>query len=189
MKWNDTEFYTSHFMVELIEGIPFFDSPLGLYGAFTSFDSPAFQDTEVKKFIQEFEPIQNTIGLEVDQATGVIQSLPGIFLFPAMGISQTKALEIVNRYVPQCYTPVHEDFRAIGFFPSRDGTPVREVSQGGITYTNGVEDGLEVISTPTGWVESLVKEATKYCDAKYSHHKDSKHGSLNKAYVHATKIY
>ena len=189
MIWNDAEFYTSFFMIELEEGVSFLDSPIALYGAFTSLDSPALRDPAVKEFLQGFTHVQNQMAIEIDKVEGMVKELPGIFILPARGISHVDALRLVNEHLDSPYTPVHSDFRAIGFFPSRDECPVREVSKEGIAYNNGVEMGKEVIASPPGWAMKLVEGASKYCDARYSHYKISENGTRNKAYTHATKLY
>ena len=189
MIWNEAEFYTSRFLVELEEGVPFQDSPIGLYGAFTSFESLAFRNPEIKGFLHTFSNVKDRVGVEIDRVEGIVTALPGIFVFPGMGVSHEDALNSINAHLPSPYEPVHSDFRALGFFPSRDGCPVREVSKEGIVFSDKIEYGQEFTKDFPDWAVELAEDAKVYCDAKLTHYKVSEGGTKKKAYVHVTHLF
>ena len=188
MIWNDAEFYTSLFLVELEEGVPFKDSPIGLYGAFTSFESPALRDSKVKEFLGTFSGVRDRVGIEVDQVKGPVTTLPGIFVFPGGGVSHDDALNAINAHLEIPYNPLHSDFRALGFFPSRDGHPIREISKEGIVFSDRVEYGQEFTKDFPDWAIDLAEIAKEHCDARLTHYKVSDNGTKKKAYVHLTHL-
>ena len=189
MKWNNAEIYTSFFMVELENGVRFYDSPLGLYGAFTSLESPFFADPEIKSYLESFLDIRYNFGMEVDVKGPVLKELPGIFISAAGSVDQAKALEVLNQHLEVPYTPVTPDFRVLGFFPSRPGSPIREIAKDGVVYQNGKEYAKEFTSEAPPWAEELVAKAAQHCDAKYNHYKITENPFSEKAYIHATKLY
>ena len=189
MIWNDAEFYTSLFLVELEEGVPFNDSPIGLYGSLTSFESPAFKTPEIREFLNTFSEVKNRIGIEIDKVDGIVTALPGIFVFPGQGVSQEDALNVVNAHLASPYEPIHSDFRTLGFFPSREGSPVREISKEGIVYSDKVEYGQEFPKDFPEWAVELAEDAKVHCDARLTHYKVSEGGTKKKAYVHATRLF
>lgn len=189
MKWKNAEIYTSLFMVELKEGVPFLDSPLGLYGAFTSLESPFFGNSEVKSFLESFLPIRNRFGMEIDKVEPVLSYIPGIFICANQDVSQKEALQVINQHRDVAYVPVHEDFRVLGFFPSRPGSPIREISKEGVVYQDGKEYAREYTTIAPDWAQEVVSEAARHCDAKYNHYKITEEPFSKKAYVHATKLF
>jgi hypothetical protein len=188
MIWNDAEFYTSLFLVELEKGVPFENSPIGLYGAFTSFESPAFKNSRVKKFLETFSNVRDRIGIEVDQVNGPLTTLPGIFVFPGGRVSHGDAIDAINAHLDVPYEPLHSDFRALGFFPSRDGHPVREISKEGVVFSDKVKYGQEFTSNFPEWAIDLAESAKDHCDARLTHYKVSENGTKKKAYVHVTHL-
>ena len=189
MIWNNAEFYTSLFLVELEKGVPFENSPIGLYGAFTSFESPAFKNPEIKKFLETFSRVRNRMGIEIDQVDGVVTALPGVFVFPRNEVSHKDALNTINAHLAVPYEPIHSDFRALGFFPSRDGCPVREISKEGVVFNDKVEYGQESIKDFPDWAIELAEGAKAHCDARLTHYKVSENGTKKKAYVHVTRLF
>jgi hypothetical protein len=189
MIWNNAEFYTSVLMVELEKNVKFQDSPIALYGLLTSFQSPAFRDSTVRDFLESFSSVQNNIGIEIDRVEEVITKLPAIFVFPNKKLSHSQVLEVVNQHLETPYEPVNKDFRALGFFPSREGCPVREVSAEGIVYNNKEVYGKEGTGEIPEWGIPLVEEASKFCDAKYNHYKVTDKPPTQKVYIHANNLF
>jgi len=189
MIWNNAEFYTSRFMVELEKNVKFQDSPIALYGLLTSFKSPAFRDSTVRDFLESFSSVRNNIGIEIDNVTEVITELPAIFVFPDKRLNHSQVLGVVNQHLETPYEPVTKDFRALGFFPSRENCPIREVSAEGVVYNNKEMYGKESTGAIPDWGITLVENAGKFCDAKYNHYKVTNNPLTQKVYIHANNLF
>jgi hypothetical protein len=188
MIFNNSDFYTSLLMIELEEGVPFHESPISLNFGMTSLDSPALANPEVKAFLETFAHFGVRAGFEVDTPEEVLSEKPGIFITVGNGITQQDALDAINAHLPEPHVPHLADFHAIGFFPSRPGSPVREMSADGSGYQDGQLVVKEGVINPPDWALEMVEEAKKHCDCFYNHYKTSADGSNKKVYVLAEKI-
>lgn len=183
MIWNNLEFYTSQLGLELENGIAVPNSPIALCLGFTSLDSPALSDPQVKSFLKTFEKFLTRAYVEIDNPVGPITDLPGIFLTAGNGFSQQNVLDAINIHLSTPYTPFISDFFTLGFFPSREGSPVREITKDGKVYANGVQIATEHTSNPPQWALDLLSEAKNYGDFTYNHHKISTDGQTKKVYA------
>jgi hypothetical protein len=185
---NNSEYYTSLFMVELEEGVPFHESPISLNLGMTSLDSPALADPEVNSFIKSFEKFGNRLGIEIDHPAPLVTELPGIFITPTNLFTREEVLEAINAHLPEPYTPHIPDFYTIGFFPSRPGCPIREIAQDGKVYEKGVHIATEFIR-PTDWALEFAEKSKDHCRGWYNHHKVSADGLKKKVYIYCVEIY
>jgi len=190
MKWNDCEFEASLLMVELEEGVAFSESAISLNLGLTNVDSsPMLQDPHVKSFIKSFTKFGSRAGIEIDNPVPLLKDLPGIFITPSDTVTRQDILDSLEAYLPESYTPFIPDFYTIGFFPSRPGSPVREIAQDGTVYEKGVVIGTEGMRNPPDWALAAAEEARKYCNASYNHYKISEDGSKRKTYVICNTIF
>ena len=189
MIFNNSEFYTSLLMIELQEGVPFHESPISLNIGMTSLDSPALANPEVKAFLETFQKFGVRAGFEVDTPEEILSERPGVFITVGNGITQQDALDAINAHLAEPYVPHLADFHSIGFFPSRPGSPVRELAADGTGYQGGEPVVKEGVTNPPDWALEMVEEAKKHCDCFYNHYKTSIDGSNKKTYVLAQAIY
>jgi hypothetical protein len=189
MIFNNSDFHTSLLMIELQEGVPFHESPISLNFGMTSLDSPALANPEVNAFLQTFTKFGVRAGFEVDTPEEVLSEKPGVFITVGNGITQQDALDAINAHLPEPYVPHLADFHSIGFFPSRPGSPVRELSKDGKGYQNGEVVVQEGVTNPPDWALAMVEEAKKHCKCFYNHYKTSIDGTNRKVYVLTEEIY
>lgn len=190
MNWNNCEFEASLLMVELQEGVAFYDSPIGLPLGLTNVDaSPMLQEPNVKDFIKSFEKFGTRVGLEIDNPVPLLLDRPGVFITPGDLFTRQEVLDSIEPYLTQPYTPYLPDFYTLGFFPSRPGSPVREITKDGKVYQDGNLIATEGVSNPPEWALSLVEDAQQYCGASYNHYKVSTDGQTKKAYIYTNNLY
>ena len=194
MIWNGAEFFTDILMIELEKGVEFKNSPIALYGSSTSFDSPAFKNPNIKQFLETFSAIKDNIIFEIDSVCGSIVDLPGIFIVPGVcclgkNVTHDEVLDAINAHLKTPYIPVDENFRSLGFFPSREGCPIREIATDGIVYNNGILYGKETTDDSPQWVTELIEESKKNCNPMLSHYKISENGTKKKAYILTSEIF
>ena len=189
MKWNDCLFEASLLMVELEEGVPFFESAISLNLGLTNVDaSPMLQDPHVNGFIKSFAKFGSRAGIEIDKPVPLLTDLPGIFITPGSVFTREEVLRSLDPYLPESYTPFIPDFYTIGFFPSRPGKPVREIAQDGKVYEGGVLIGEEGVRNPPQWALDLAEKSREYCNGDFNHYKISNNGMTKKSYVTCNAI-
>jgi hypothetical protein len=189
MNWKDCKLEVGILMVEMEEGVPFFDSPLSLNLSLTNLDgSEMLQDPTVKAFIKSFEKFGSRVGIEIDNPVPLLTELPGIFITPTTLFTREEVVEAISTHLPEPYTPYIPDFYTIGFFPSRPGCPIREIAQDGKVYENGVHIATEFV-VPNEWALGLADTCKPYCNGGYNHHKISADGLRKKVYIYCTEVY
>jgi len=189
MNWKDCKFEVGVLMVEMEEGVPFFDSPLSFNLSLTNLDgSEMLQDPAVKNFIKSFQKFGSRLGIEIDHPVPLLTELPGIFITPGTSFTREEVLEAINAHLPEPYTPYIPDFYTLGFFPSRPGCPIREIGQDGKVYEKGVHIATEYV-VPDDWAQSVAETSRKYCNGWYNHHKISADGLKKKVYIYCNEVY
>lgn len=177
-------------MVELEEGVAFADSAISLNLGLTNIDaSPMLSDAHVKDFVKAFTKFGSQAGIEIDKPVPLLTDLPGIFITPAAEFSREEVLNALEPFLPEAYTPYIPDFYTIGFFPSREGSPVREIAQDGKVYEKGVLIGIEGMRNPPQWALDLAETSREFCNGSYNHYKISEDGTKRKSYIICNTIY
>jgi hypothetical protein len=194
MIWNNAEFFTYRMMIELENGVEFKNSSIALYGSCALFESPAFKNPNIKEFLKTFSAVRDNTVIEIDSVCGPIVDLPGIFIipgsyYPGTYVTHDEALNVINAHLETPYIPVDKNFKVLGFFPSREGCPIREIASDGIVYNNGIIYGKETTNDSPQWVTELVEESKKNCHPTLSHYKISENGTKKKAYIITTELF
>jgi hypothetical protein len=196
MIWNDVEFFTYILAIELEKNVEFKNSPIVLWGCYTSFDSPAFQNPNVREFLETFSTVKDKIMIQIDSVCGPISDLPGIFITPSVlppgeHVTHDQALNAINAHLKTPYIPVDKNFKTLGFFPSREGCPIQEITDDGVVYNNGIKYGKEILNGDKNpqWVTKLVEKSKTNCYPKLSHYKISENGTKKNVYITTTKLF
>jgi len=185
MNWNGSEYYSDSCMIELEEGAPFWDSPIGFNLDGLSLESPPLQNPEVKSYLGTFKRWGNSVWIGIDKHMPVIDYLPCVFLIRGPKLSAEQALSALNEHLPVPYEPYH-DFHILGYFPGRFDTPVREILRDGSVYEGNKKIGTEFITNPPEWAHALASKAREHRNCFLNHYKVSEDGHVKKAYVITT---
>jgi hypothetical protein len=176
MKFQDFELHAPRVVLELEEGVPYADSSVCFYLRDVNLDlSPSLQDESVKSYLESFQQFGDAIGVEVDEPVANLKKLPGVFVSTIYECLNEFVVEM-NKYLDAPYVPAIDNLRAVGFFPSRPGQPVREINQQGEVFEGGVKIGKEYVGNPPEWALDLISDAQQYSNLKYNHHKISSTG-------------
>jgi len=175
MNFYDFELHARRLLVEIKEGVPFQDGAVGFHLHETADTSPSLQDETVKNFLNSFRQFGEGIGVEVDNPEAILRALPGIFFFPIFGGSVEDFIEEMNKHLDTPFELTRE-VRALGFFPSRPGKPVREITKEGEVFEGTVKIADEFVGNPPQWATDLISEGQSYSNIKYNHHKVSLNG-------------
>lgn len=185
MNWNESEYYSDSCMIELEEGVPFWDSPIGFNLDGLSLESPSLKKPEVKAYLETFKHLGNSVWIGIDKHMPVIDYLPCVFLIKGAKLSSVQALHALNEHLEVPYEP-HHDFHILGYFPGRSGAPVREILKDGSIYEGDVKIGTEFTVNPPEWAHALASKAREHRNCFLNHYKISEDGHVKKAYVITT---
>lgn len=186
MKFYDLELHTPRLLVEIKEGVPFQNSAVGFHLHETAESSPSLQNETVKTFLNSFRQFGEAIGVEVDNPEAILNDLPGIFFFPIFGESTEDFIKEMNKHLDTPFELTRE-VRALGFFPSRPGKPVREITKTGEVYEGDTKIADEFVGNPPQWAVDLITEGQSHSNIKYNHHKISLNGD-RKVYGYASSF-
>jgi len=187
MNFNLFNLHANRLLLELEEGLSFHEAAVSFHLNETADTSPSLQDSNIKEFLRPFRDFDGSIGVEVDRPVAMLKELPAVFFFTVFGESLGKFVDEMNKHLDSPYRP-SDEFRTLGFFPSRPGKPVVEINQQGEVFSNGQKIAQEFIVNPPEWALNLITEAQQHSDIRYNHHKISSTGK-RKVYGYTFSIH
>jgi hypothetical protein len=188
MKWNNFELEVGSLMVELEEGVPFWDSPIGFnLGSITIDYNPSLQDPTVSAYLKKFEKFGTKAWVGIEENVSVLTQLPPVFVASKLWFPRQEAIDTFSEVLGETYKPFNSNLSGIGYLPNRPDSPVREYTKEGKVFEGNTHIGTEFFARKTdqlpSWVIDLIADANDHVECAYSHHKISADGTVRKAYI------